>query len=99
MGFLSVHYHIQTVSGAHPVSCPVGTGVLILGVKQQGVKLTSHLRLVLTLGICGATPPLPNKTSWSCASSSKRYVFMAWCLVKHKDNFTLPSPTKNNMNC
>jgi hypothetical protein len=27
--------------------------------------------------MCGATPPLP------------QYLFTAWCLVKHKDNFTL----------
>jgi hypothetical protein len=26
--------------------------------------------------MCGAIPPLP------------QYVFMAWCLVKHRDNFT-----------
>jgi hypothetical protein len=26
--------------------------------------------------MCGALPPLP------------QYVFMAWCLVKHRDNFT-----------
>jgi hypothetical protein len=28
----------------------------------------------------GATPPLP------------QYAFMAWCSVKHRDNFTLPFP-------
>jgi hypothetical protein len=28
----------------------------------------------------GPIPPLP------------QYVFMAWCLVKHRDNFTLPLP-------
>jgi hypothetical protein len=28
----------------------------------------------------GAIPPLP------------QYVFMVWCLVKHRDNFTLPLP-------
>jgi hypothetical protein len=26
--------------------------------------------------MCGAIPPLP------------QYIFMAWCLVKHRDNFT-----------
>jgi hypothetical protein len=29
----------------------------------------------------GAIPPLP------------QYAFMAWCLVKHRDNFTLPLPS------
>jgi hypothetical protein len=28
------------------------------------------------------------KNSWSY-TSSPQYVFMAWCIVKHKDNFTL----------
>jgi hypothetical protein len=34
--------------------------------------------LVPRLRMRGAIPPLP------------QYVFMAWCLVKHRDNFTLP---------
>jgi len=28
------------------------------------------------------------KKEWSY-NSTPRYVFMAWCLVKHKDNFTI----------
>jgi len=27
------------------------------------------------------------KNAWRCTSTPK-YVFMAWCLVKHRDNFT-----------
>jgi hypothetical protein len=27
------------------------------------------------------------KNAWSCTSTPP-YVFMAWCLVKHRDNFT-----------
>jgi hypothetical protein len=42
----------------------------------QGVKLTTHLYLVPSHRMRGAIPPLP------------QYVFMAWCLVKHRDNFT-----------
>jgi len=38
--------------------------------------LTTHLNLVPTLRIRGAILPLPP------------YVFMAWYLVKHRDNFT-----------
>jgi hypothetical protein len=30
--------------------------------------------------MCGAIPPFP------------QYVFMAWCLVKHRDNFTFTIP-------
>jgi len=40
------------------------------------MKLTAHLLLVPTSRIRGAIPPLP------------QYVFMAWYLVKHRDNFT-----------
>jgi hypothetical protein len=40
------------------------------------VKLTTHLHLMPTSRMSGTIPPLP------------QYVFMAWCLVKHRDNFT-----------
>jgi hypothetical protein len=55
-------------------------GALTLGVKRPGVKLTIHLHLVPRSRMRGAIPPLP------------QYVFMAWCLVKHRDNFTFPLP-------
>jgi hypothetical protein len=42
------------------------------------VKLTTYLHLVPRSRICGAIPPLP------------QYAFIAWYLVKHKDNFSLP---------
>jgi hypothetical protein len=42
-----------------------------------GVKLTTHLILVSLLRMLGVVPPL------------HRYVFMAWCLVKHKRKFYL----------
>jgi hypothetical protein len=39
----------------------------------------------------GADPPLPSsaevKNTWSY-TSPPQYVFMAWCLVNHKDKFT-----------
>jgi len=41
------------------------------------VKLTTHPHLVPRSRMRGAMPPLT------------QYVFMAWCLVKHRDNFTL----------
>jgi hypothetical protein len=40
------------------------------------VKLTIHFHLVPRSRMRGAIPPL------------LQYVFMAWCLVKHRDNFT-----------
>jgi len=39
------------------------------------VELTTHLHQVTKLRLRGAVHPLP------------RYIFMAWCLVKHGDNF------------
>jgi hypothetical protein len=58
----------------HPVSCPMGTRIS-QGRSGWGMKVTTHLHLVLRLRICGVIIPLP------------QYVFMAWCLVKHRDNF------------
>jgi hypothetical protein len=46
------------------------------GQSDQGVKLTTHIHLVLEWRMRGAIPPLP------------QYIFMEWCLVKHRDNFT-----------
>jgi hypothetical protein len=40
------------------------------------MKLTTHLHLVPRSRMRGSIPPLP------------QYVFMEWCLVKHRDNFT-----------
>jgi hypothetical protein len=34
----------------------------------------------------GATSPLPSL--WHDVKLSKRYIFMAWCLVNSRDNFT-----------
>jgi hypothetical protein len=49
---------------------------VLCGQSGRGVKLTTHLHLVLRSRMRGAIPPLP------------QYVSMAWCLVKHRDNFT-----------
>jgi len=40
------------------------------------VKLTTHLHLVPR-----------SKNAWSY-TSNPQYAFVAWCLVKHRDNFT-----------
>jgi len=44
------------------------------------MKLTTHLHLLLMFRMHGATPPFPE------------YVFMAWCLVKYRDDCTLTLP-------
>jgi hypothetical protein len=53
-------------------------GTLSLGVKRPGRK-ADH------------SPPcsVEVKNAWSY-TSTPQYVFMAWCLVKHRGNFTLP---------
>jgi hypothetical protein len=52
-------------------------GTLSLGVKRPGREV-DHLPLsgAEVKIMRGALPPLP------------QYVFMTWCLVKHRDNFT-----------
>jgi len=70
----SLHYRVQTGSGAHRASCPMGA--LSLEVKRLR-READH------------SPP-PNaevKNAWSYTSTSP-YVFMVYCLVKHRDNFT-----------
>jgi len=51
------------------------------------MKLTTHLHLVLRLGLCGAIPPLPDTSSWCGALLSIVYIFMVWYIVKHRNNF------------
>jgi len=41
------------------------------------MKLTTHLHLVPSSRMHRAIPPFP------------QYVFMTWCLAKHRDNFTV----------
>jgi hypothetical protein len=51
-------------------------GLYPWGYSGRGVKLTTHPHLVPKSRMRGAIPPFP------------RYVFMAWWLVKHRDNFS-----------
>jgi len=44
MGFFSLCHHVQTESGVHPTSYPIGT-------EGWGVNLTTHLHIVLRLGM------------------------------------------------
>jgi hypothetical protein len=70
-------HRVQTSSGAHPTSYPMGNrGSFPGGTAAGGVKLTTRLH------------PVPrSENAWSY-TSTPQYVFMAWCLVKHRDNFT-----------
>jgi hypothetical protein len=64
------------VSTQHPMQC-VGGGVFPRGLIDPGVELTTHLHLVPRLRIRGAIPPF------------SQYVFMAWCLVNHRNKFNV----------
>jgi hypothetical protein len=73
----SLHHRVQNGSGAHPASYSMGTTVSFPGGKAAGaLKLTIHLHLVPR-----------SQDAWSY-TSTPQYAFMAWCLVKHRDNFT-----------
>jgi hypothetical protein len=75
-GNFSLHHRVQNGSGAHPVSYPMGTRGFSLGVKRQGHE-SDH------------SPPSSAEVKNVCNyTSTPQYVFIAWCLVKHRDNFT-----------
>jgi len=67
----------RTVLG--PTQTPIQwvAGALSMGVKQPGHE-ADH------------SPPSSAKimNTWSY-TSNPQYIFMAWCLVKHRNNFTL----------
>jgi hypothetical protein len=67
---------VQTGSVAHPATCSLGAGALSPGLKRSGVKLLTQLHLM---------PRLKNASSYT---STSRYIFMTWYLVKHRDSFT-----------
>jgi hypothetical protein len=56
-----LHHRVQTSSGAHPASYPMGTGRSFPGGKAAGwdANLTTHIRLVPRSRMHGATTPLP----------------------------------------
>jgi hypothetical protein len=73
----SLHHRVQTGCGTHPASYPMGTrGSVFPGVKRP-VREANH------------SPPCSAeaKNEWSY-TSTPQYVFVARCLVKHRDNFT-----------
>jgi hypothetical protein len=72
----SLHHRIQNGSGAHPASCPMGIKALSLGVKQPGREADNSPPCSAEVKNAWIYTPLP------------QYVFIAWCSVKHRDNFT-----------
>jgi hypothetical protein len=61
---------IQTGSGAHPTSYPMGTGVLSPGVKRgQGVTLITNLHLVPRLSMSRSYTSSPPCASMACCGT------------------------------
>lgn len=81
--YLGRGYNDQTGCGVHLVSCRVGSGdTFSQGVKRPACE-TNH----------SPSPSSELENIWSFASNPV-YVFMVWCLIKHKEIFiflkTLP---------
>jgi hypothetical protein len=74
-GNFSLHHRVQNGSGFHPASYPMGTRGSFPGVKRPGREDDHSLPSSAEVKNAWAIPPL------------SQCVFMAWCLVKHRDNF------------
>jgi hypothetical protein len=55
---------VQTGSGAHPASYPMGTGALSPAVKRPGGEVGHSPPSSAKVKNGGALPPLPNTSSW-----------------------------------
>jgi hypothetical protein len=75
-GTFSLRHHLQTGSGGHPASCPVGTRGYSPGLKRS--ELEAHHSPTFS----------PEVKTWS-NTATPPYVFIALCLVKHRDDYTL----------
>jgi hypothetical protein len=75
-GNFSLHHRVQNGSATHTSSYPVGNGGYSLGVKWAERESDQ-------------SPPSSTevKTCEELHLHTPQYVFMAWCLVKHRDNF------------
>jgi hypothetical protein len=75
-GNFSLHHSVQNGSVAHPTSYSMGTRALSLGVKRPE-READH------------SPPSSTEVK-ECVELylHSLYAFMAWCLVKHRNNFT-----------
>jgi len=58
------------------------------GIGDRGVKLTTHLCLVPRLSCVELYLHSPSMSSGPGVYLIKIYVFMEWCLVKHRDKKT-----------
>jgi len=76
--FSSLRHRIQTGSGSHPACYPMDAAGSI---RWGLVTVAWHDHLLPSSAEV--------KKAWSYILSTP-YVYMVWCLVKHRDNFTLP---------
>jgi hypothetical protein len=75
-GNFSLHHGVQTALEQTQPPIQSIPGALSLGVKRPGRE--AYHSLLSSAEV---------KNVWSY-TSTLQYVFMAWCLVKHRDNFT-----------
>jgi hypothetical protein len=80
----SLLYSVQAGSGAHPVSYPIDTGGADSPRVEQGHEADYSSPSNAEIKNGGAIPPFPTHT------------FMALCLIKHRDNFTLTFTIKSS---
>jgi hypothetical protein len=64
--YFSLLHSVQTGSGAHPASYPMGSGALSVGVKLPGSE-ADHSSPSAEVKNGGAIPPLPHASSWNGA--------------------------------
>jgi hypothetical protein len=70
---------VQTGSGAHPASCPMGTAVLSPGVKHgRGVTLTTHPHLVLRSRMSRSYTSSPPSASMTCSGTALLYFMVGF---------------------
>jgi hypothetical protein len=82
----SLRHRVQTGAGAHPVSSPVGIGDFFAWLKGRG-RESGHS--------CSYIAEVKNALRYT---STPQYLFMAWCLVKHRNKFTFLLKRKYKMN-
>jgi hypothetical protein len=75
-GNFSPHHCVQTGSGAHPASYPMGTRDSFPGVKRPEREADQSLPSSAEV-----------KNAWSY-TSTPQYAFTVLCLIKHRDKFT-----------
>jgi hypothetical protein len=75
-GIFYLRHRFQAGSGARPVSYPTGNRGCYSGGKTAGYE-ANH------------SPPSTAEVKNACScNSTLPFVFLAWCLVKYRDNFT-----------